>query len=109
MNCPRDIAMNTGTVVNLTKPLPPKNQEGGRPLGFKLAGASGIICRSNGTGITLTNYGNYEYYCGDKLVCTAPSSSAKTPEVYLVTCATSSARSRSVKGVRTLFVMTIWQ
>jgi hypothetical protein len=111
VNCSDNIATNTGTVIDLTRPLPKKNapRGGAWPLGFELAGGSGIMCNANSTGIALTDFGNYEYYCNGNLVCTVPNASAKMPEVYLVTCATSSAHSRSVKGVRTLFVMTIWQ
>jgi hypothetical protein len=105
VNCPQNIAANTGTVINLTKPLPqPNAKSAARPWTFQIAGGSGITCNA-GTGTVI---GNYPYYCGGNLVCTLPAASTRWPTTYMAQCGTPSGP-MTVKGARPMFVMTIWQ
>ncbi|HET9392304.1 MAG TPA: hypothetical protein VFO29_02095 [Candidatus Rubrimentiphilum sp.] len=103
VNCPQDLAANTGTVINLTKPLPMnKGWKGNKPWRYQVAGGSGIMC-SAGTGTVIANY---PYYCDGNIVCSAPQPS-KLPGAYVVQCGTPTGP-MSVKNKRTFFVMTAW-
>ena len=103
--CPQNVAANTGVVINLTKPLPQANpKSAAKPWRFQVAGGSGIMCNA-GTGTVI---GNYPYYCSGNLVCTAPATSAKWPTTFMAQCGTPSGP-MTVKGARTMFVMTLWQ
>jgi len=105
VNCPANVAANTGTVINLTKPLPQANPKGAsKPWRFQLAGGSGIMCNA-GTGTVI---GNYPYYCSGNLVCSVPAASTKRPTTYMATCGTPTGPI-TVKGARPMFVMTLWQ
>ena len=114
VNCPRDIVANTGTVIDLTKPLPQGSSATRKfwPLGFRITGGSGIVCIANGTGITLSeNAGpDYQYMCfHSSLVCTVPKASGRMAGAYFAICGISSSTSRIVKDQRTLPVVTIWE
>ena len=110
VGCPENIAANTGIVIRITKPLPPKNNPSNAflPLSFRVASANGMVCSANGTGIALTAFGDYHYYCSGNMVCTVPHISIQAPTAYQVTCGTRTP-SRTVKGARVLFVSTIWE
>ncbi len=103
--CPQNVAANTGTIINLTKPLPAANpKSASKSWRFQVAGGSGITC-SSGTG---TVVGNYPYYCTGNLVCTVPAATTKWPTTFMTTCGTPSGP-MTVKGARPMFVMTLWQ
>ncbi len=103
--CPQNVTANTGTVINLTKPLPqPNAKSAAKPWTFLIAGGGGITCNA-GTGTVI---GNYPYYCSGSLVCSVPAASTKWPATYMSTCGTPSGP-MTVKGARPMFVTTIWQ
>ncbi len=103
VNCPQDLAANTGVVINLTKPLPKNNGwKNGKPWRYQVAGGSGITCNA-GTGTVIANY---PYYCDGNMVCSVPQAS-KWPGAYIATCGTPSGP-MSVKDKRTFFLMTAW-
>jgi len=105
VGCPQSVAMNTGVIIKLSKPLPKANaQSAAKPWTFQLAGGSGITCNA-GTGTVI---GNYPYYCQGNLVCAVPAASKQWPAAYTTMCGTPSGP-MSVKGARQFFVMTLWQ
>jgi len=108
VNCPESASTNIGLVIRLTTPLPQQNVQGvASPLSFRIASGNGITCDANGTGISLTDFGDYEYFCPGNLVCNVPHASAKVSGAYYATCGVRTRR--IVKNARTLFVTTIWQ
>jgi hypothetical protein len=103
--CPQNVAANTGVIINLTKPLPQANPKAAaKPWRFQVVGSSGIMCNA-GTG---TVVGNYPYYCTGNLVCTVPAATTKWPTAFMATCGTPSGP-MTVKGARSMFVVTLWQ
>lgn len=103
--CPQNVVANTGVIINLTKPLPQANpKSAAKPWRFQVAGGSGIMCNA-GTG---TVVGNYPYYCSGNLVCTVPATTAKWPTTFTATCGTPSGP-MTVRGARSMFVVTLWQ
>jgi hypothetical protein len=112
VNCPENMSANTGTVIDLTQPLPENNlgHGGAPPWTYQAAGGKGITCNVS-TGTAPTDSGDYRYYCTGDLVCTVPKASARMPGAYLVTCGTRTLRGsvRTVKDARMLFVVTMWQ
>ena len=104
VNCPQNVAMNTGIVLSLTKPLPKNSgwKGAGKPWRYQIAGGSGILCNA-GTGTVIANY---PYYCSGNLVCSAPQNT-QWPGAYAVQCGTPTGP-MTVKGKRTLYVTTAW-
>ena len=105
VHCPQNLVANTGTIIALTKPLPEGNPHAiAGPWTFQLAGGSGIMCNA-GTG---TVVGNYPFYCQGNLVCTAPFHMPQFALRFLAQCGTPTGP-MSVKGVRQMYVATVWQ
>lgn len=103
--CPQNLVANTGTLIALTKPLPAPNPKSpAKPWSFQIAGGSGITCNA-GTGTVIANY---PYYCQGNLVCAVPAPSKKIPAAYMALCGTPTGP-MSVKGARSMFVITLWQ
>ncbi len=105
VNCPQNVAANTGAVISLTKPLPQANTKGAsKPWRFQLAGGSGIMCNA-GTGTVI---GNYPYYCSGNLVCSVPAASSKWPTTDMASRGMPTGP-MTVRRARPMFVMTLWQ
>ena len=83
--CPDEAALNTGVVMNLTKPLPPAQSPPPSPQAWAMVLQSGAHC-SRATG---TVDPGYPYYCsGVRGQCSEPDLS-KVRQTYFIHCAKS--------------------
>ena len=103
--CPDEAALNTGVVINLTKPLPPAQPSPPSPQAWAMVLESGAHC-SRATG---TVDPGYPYYCtGVRGQCAAPDLS-KVKQSYVVRCAKSVTLAGKAEDVAPTLVKIVYE
>ena len=104
VGCPTDLSANAGTVLKLTKPLPPAESPPPAPQAFAMVLQSGAKCnRATGTVVA-----DFPYYCsGETSVCQGPDL-AKPQPAYFVKCGTPKD-ALHVTGVSSFLVKTVYE